>query len=102
MKCCDDQNSGQKNGAGAAHQGKGHGHGSHLWMMVLCCGAPVVLLLLLPLLGSRFSILGAGILPFLCPLMMLFMIPMMMRKDKAPMDHSQHGENAPAEMEAPK
>lgn len=100
MKCCEDQDSGHKNGAVDAHKGKGHG--SHLWMMVLCCGAPVVLLLLLPLLGSRFSILGLGILPFICPLMMLFMMPMMFRKDKAKVDHHQHSENAPPEIEGPK
>jgi hypothetical protein len=49
-------------------------------MMALCCGAPVILLLIIPLLGSRFSGLRGvltTITPFICPLMMLMMIPMM-------------------------
>jgi len=63
---------------------KHKGHMSHIKMMAICCGAPVLLLLLLPLLGYKGFLLG--ILPFICPIMMVAMMPMMMgmgrNKDK--------------------
>ena len=75
--------------------GKGHkGHLSHILMMALCCGAPILILLLVPLLskagGSGISKLLIGIAPFLCPLMMVFMIPMMFKggKDKGNKDNT--------------
>lgn len=61
------------------------GHLSHIWMMALCCGAPLLALLLLPLLGSRFPAVGAFLLsavPFLCPILMIGMIPLMLIKGK--------------------
>ncbi len=76
MNCCNHNN--DKN-----HHGKGHM--SHLWMMILCCGAPLLVLLLLPLLGTRFpgiSLFLASIAPFLCPVLMIGMIPMMFMKDR--------------------
>ena len=54
-----------------------HGHLSHIVMMALCCGAPVLILLAIPLLGSSLPGLRAilaGIAPFLCPLMMISMM----------------------------
>lgn len=74
-----DSNNGNKNK-------KGHkGHLSHMLMMLICCGAPVILLLLIPLLRSAG--LGAGADRFLslltvlaCPLMMMVMMPMMMKR----------------------
>jgi hypothetical protein len=54
-------------------------------MMLLCCGAPVLLLLLLPAIGSFIpgaSTVVGKIIPFLCPLMMLLMLPMMLKKNK--------------------
>jgi hypothetical protein len=55
-------------------------------MMALCCGKPVLLLLLVPFL-SRVGIPGAAryptlFAPFICPLMMIFMIPMMFKGKK--------------------
>lgn len=51
-----------------------HNHGNHMWMMVLCCLIPVVLLALV----SRTAYGSNGIintlLPFLCPLMMIIMM----------------------------
>lgn len=57
----------------------------HMLHMVLCCGLPIIILGLLPTI-SRFSpaagkILG-GITPFICPIMMLAMIPMMLGGNK--------------------
>ncbi len=66
----------------------GHSRGrglGHMAMMLLCCAAPIVLLSVLPLLANVSPAIGA-ILPkvalFLCPLMMIFMIPMMMKGHK--------------------
>lgn len=58
-------------------QNKKKGHLSHLKMMALCCGAPILILFLLPLFG--YTGVLQRILPFLCPIMMIVMIPMMMR-----------------------
>ena len=57
-----------------------HGHMSHMWMMALCCGAPLVLLLVISVLGASLPGLKAlliSILPFICPIMMIAMLPMM-------------------------
>lgn len=68
-------------------------HFSHMLMMVLCCGAPVIILLLVPfLLNNGASALAkplAAIAPFICPIMMVFMIPMMLKGHK----HNQGKEN---------
>jgi hypothetical protein len=53
--------------------------------MILCCGLPIVIVIFLPLI-SRVSP-GAGsfvsrIVPFLCPLMMIGMLPMMLGGNK--------------------
>lgn len=51
-----------------------------MWMMVLCCGTPLLLLLIISLLGTGFSgtkVFFIGALPFICPIMMLIMMPMM-------------------------
>lgn len=65
----------------------GHKHGpmKHMLMMALCCGLPLLLLLIIPflgILGSGFKLTLLSIIPFLCPIMMLFMIPMMMKSSK--------------------
>jgi len=52
----------------------------HMLHMILCCGLPIVIVGFLPLITkfspSAGSVIGR-IVPFLCPLMMLSMIPMM-------------------------
>lgn len=57
-------------------KGSHKGHMTHMKMMALCCGLPVLLLFLLPLLGYKGFL--TGILPFLCPILMVAMMPMMM------------------------
>jgi hypothetical protein len=57
----------------------------HMLHMILCCGLPIVILGFLPLI-TRFSpsagsVIGR-IVPFLCPLMMIAMIPMMFGGNK--------------------
>lgn len=64
----------------------GHnGHGKHMLLMALGCLVPIALLLILPFFNVDSPIL-TGILPFaiflLCPLMHVFMMVFMFRKDK--------------------
>ena len=84
MNCCD-HNSDDPNGK-RTHKG---GHMSHMWMMALCCGVPLILLFVVSLLGASMPGLKAillSILPFLCPIMMIGMIPMMFM-------HGKHDDN---------
>lgn len=86
MKCCNDHNDhgNNVNGNGSGH--KHRSHMGHMWMMLLCCGAPVILLAVISLLGSSFPSLRTtlvGIIPYLCPVMMIAMLPMMFKKDKS-------------------
>ncbi|MEA4849783.1 MAG: hypothetical protein VB106_21335 [Clostridiaceae bacterium] len=57
-----------------------HSAWRHMLHMALCCGLPIIIIVALPLI-ARFSPWTAGVLgriaPFLCPLMMLSMLPMM-------------------------
>jgi len=52
----------------------------HMLHMVLCCGLPIVILALLPII-TRFSTSAGSIIaivvPFICPVMMIGMIFMM-------------------------
>ena len=62
-----------------------HSSMKHILMMVLCCGLPILLIAVLPFLkigNTAFRVTLASIIPFLCPLMMLFMIPMMLKGSK--------------------
>ena len=74
---CHDQNEDKNE---IQKKGEGHPHGYSMWMMILCCAAPVLALLLIPLIGGNFPALTlvlAAAAPFLCPVlmggMMLFM-----------------------------
>lgn len=90
MKCCDN-----KHDNGNKQENKHKGHMSHMWMMALCCGAPMLLILLIPIIGASMPGLRntlAAITPFLCPLMMLIMIPMMFRKEKGKEAEANHRE----------
>lgn len=60
---------------------KKHNPIKHMLMMVLCCGLPILLIGVLPFLkiGGGSKALIASIAPFICPLMMVFMIPMMFK-----------------------
>lgn len=67
----------------------GHKHGGHLWMMILCCLVPILLVVLVK--NSSFS--GSGwitaILPFLCP---IFMVVMMFSCFKGSAKKAENGE----------
>lgn len=78
MNCHNDQ-SNQSN-----HEGhKRKVHKGHMLMMLVCCGAPFLVFLLIPLLGSRLNLGTWTALPFLssliCPVMMVIMMVVMMR-----------------------
>lgn len=71
------------------HKGKQghHGHSplKHMLHMIICCGAPLLIVMFLPLI-SRFSpntgsFIGK-LVPFLCPLMMVSMMFTMSRSNK--------------------
>ncbi|HZK71836.1 MAG TPA: hypothetical protein VFD03_10050 [Clostridia bacterium] len=92
MNCCNNNKNDSTDKNNNAHKG----HMSHMWMMALCCGAPIILLLIISLLGASFSgIRGSllGFLPFICPIMMVFMIPMMFRKGKDSGDCHKENQN---------
>ncbi len=79
------------------NNGEGHKHGfmKHSFMMILCCAAPIIVLLVLSLLKVTNST-SRGILTTLssliCPIMMIGMIPMMLgsKKDKQKNCHQQN------------
>ncbi|MBU3144716.1 hypothetical protein KPL50_14385 [Clostridium sp. CF012] len=53
--------------------------------MVICCGLPIVILFSLPIITKISPSTGRVVLkmlPFLCPVMMILMIPMMMGGNK--------------------
>ncbi|MBU3114848.1 hypothetical protein [Clostridium lacusfryxellense] len=57
----------------------------HMLHMAICCGLPITILFSLPLIIKASPSIGSvvlRILPFICPVMMIFMIPMMMRGSK--------------------
>lgn len=87
-----------------AHDHKGR-HMSHMLMMILCCGAPLLVLALLPLI-NRF-IPGAAnavylVVPLLCPLMMLPMLISSFKheKDGHKQKSLQRSENSNADLES--
>jgi hypothetical protein len=73
MNCCgQDHNEKNKRAKGGM---------AHLWMMALCCGAPLLIVLAVSALGANFPAVRAwlvSILPFACPVLMLLMIPLML------------------------
>lgn len=67
---------------GNNHNGDGKKHNpiKHMLMMSLCCGMPILIIGILPFIKiAGVRNLLATISPFLCPLMMIFMIPMMFK-----------------------
>lgn len=80
MNCHGNQNENNVN-----NEEKGHkGHKSHMLIMLVCCGAPILLFLVLPLLrGAGYASGATGFLPglisLICPIMMMGMMFMMMK-----------------------
>ncbi|PRR83666.1 hypothetical protein [Clostridium luticellarii] len=86
---CHGNNSNETNST--SHSGIGH-----MLMMILCCAIPLALVSILPFLGiaPRFKILLASIAPFICPIMMFLMIPMMLMHSKKNKTHNKIDDTA--------
>lgn len=61
----------------ASQMPKKHKPMNHMLHMGLCCGLPLLLLMVLPLIGYNGALLKLA--PLICPIMMLVMIPMMLK-----------------------
>lgn len=61
-----------------------HNGMNHMVMMVLCCALPILIVVMLPFLGFApgLKLMIVSITPFICPVMMIFMIPMMFMHSK--------------------
>ena len=73
MSCHNEKNQTQES------QGSNHsGHGKHMWLMLLCCLIPLMLILIWPSLNLSGSSILAKIAPYgffiLCPLMHIAMM----------------------------
>lgn len=79
MNCHDNKN----------NEHKSHSHLKHMLHMVICCGIPILLIVALPFLKLNTSIntVILRIAPFICPIMMIFMIPMMFKGMKGEDSH---------------
>lgn len=99
MNCCkQDHNENTEKNEHKEHDSHQGRHRSHMWMMLLCCGLPLLAIASLPII-DRFipgsSDLIRWAIPFICPLMML---PMMLgglhdkREEHAKSDHQKHNQ----------
>ena len=85
------------------HEAHNHSPLKHLLHMALCCGLPIIIIGALPFI-TRLSPAAAGVLgkiaPFLCPLMMLAMLPMMFGGNKkgSCCDNTKQDNNKPLEL----
>lgn len=68
-----------------------HNHKRHMLHIALCCGLPLALIFVLPLIGYKGFL--TTIAPFICPIMMLIMVPMMLRGN----GDSSHSNSSPTE-----
>lgn len=77
MKCHNNNKEGKSNGK--------HSIFKYMLHMILCCGLPIVIIGLLPVI-TKISPSTAGVVsriaPFLCPIMMISMMVMMMGGNK--------------------
>lgn len=87
MNCCGNHHNNNNNNHEKPPKNK-KPHGAHvhpMWMMALCCGAPIIMLAAISLLGSispGTKTFLLSIVPYICPIMMLVMIPMMFFTNK--------------------
>ena len=80
----------------------------HLLHMILCCGLPILIFLALPFISSvnpGASRILAVIAPFICPIMMIGMIPMMLgrgsNKKSSYCENKENNSNAQLELNKP-
>lgn len=60
---------------------KSHSSLKHMLHMIICCGIPILIVAVLPFLkmNAAFKATILSITPFICPIMMILMIPMMLK-----------------------
>jgi hypothetical protein len=65
-------------------ENKKHNPMKHMLMMVLCCGLPFIIIGALSFIniGTGLKTVIGGIAPFICPIMMVFMMGMMFKGSK--------------------
>lgn len=82
MKCCNENKEGNSIDDNKGNKRKGIKAILHL---VLCCGLPVLILLVAPFIIKMNPMIGGAltvIAPFICPIMMLFMVSAIFKKSK--------------------
>lgn len=69
---------------------KSHSSIKHMLHMIICCGLPILIVAALPLLkmNTAFKATILSITPFICPIMMIFMIPMMLKGMRGEHSHN--------------
>lgn len=62
-----------------------HSPMKHMFLMILCCGLPILIAISIPFLNisNTLRVTIGSITPFICPIMMIFMIPMMLKHFKS-------------------
>ena len=60
------------------HKNKGHSHAKHMWMMVVCCGLPIIGFIVIGVIGISMPSLETLLL-LICPIGMVGMMYMMHR-----------------------
>jgi uncharacterized membrane protein YkvI len=63
--------------------------------MIICCGTPILIVAVLPFLkiNATFKATILSITPFICPIMIIFMLPMMLKSMRAEHSHSNKSED---------
>lgn len=78
----------------------------HILHMILCCGLPILIFISLPFISRvnpNVSRILAFVAPFICPLMMIGMIPMMLSggKNKSYCETKENTSNVQLELNEP-
>ena len=75
---------------------KSHSSLKHMLHMIICYGIPILIVASLPILkmNTAFKTTILSITPFICPIMMIFMIPMMLKGMRKEHSHSNTRESS--------
>ncbi|MBC2582052.1 hypothetical protein [Clostridium sp. DJ247] len=75
---------------------KSHSSLKHMLHMVICCAVPILIVAALPFLKLNIALKTTilSIAPFICPIMMIFMIPMMLKAMRGEHSHNKHIEDS--------
>ncbi len=101
MNCCGGNHNHGNHEEGTHAEKKSWG-GKHILMMVACCGLPILLLALVPFLGSLNGRIGSFIQRYaflLCPVMMIGMMLMMSNGHQSHKEHDEHEDHSTRRIE---